>query len=208
GEEARQLGLEPGDRGRRYLGRLAGTVGGGHHRAHLRLDRLAWLLAARCRPEQGQQRRSTSDSSHSALFPHDRAPFLTPEDGGPRGCGDIVERTYHAAVRIRPTVHEYWTSRRPDLGETLLKRGVLIFRTASCFSRTGIRGFPRVHPPRCVVRLGRERMGRSVMGGKYRGGIASGMQPRLGLFAALACLGALPMACDDDKKDNANDPAT
>src|SRR6185436_10873296 len=110
--------------------------------------------------------------------------------------------------RMRPTVHEYWTRRRPDLGETLLKRGVLIFRTASCFSRTGIRGFPRVLPPRCVVRLGRERMGRSVMGGKYRGGIASGMQPRLGLFAALACLGALPMACDDDKKDNANDPAT
>jgi len=46
------------------------------------------------------------------------------------------------------------------------------------------------------------------MGGKYWGGIASGMQPRVGMFVALACLGALPMACDDDKKDNANDPAT
>src|SRR4029079_298336 len=63
-------------------------------------------------------------------------------------------------------------------------------------------GYPRIRWPRCVVRLGSIRMGRSVMGGKNRRGMGIGTvrAPLLG------CVGVLPLACGDDKKDNSSDP--
>src|SRR5678810_816726 len=51
-------------------------------------------------------------------------------------------------------------------------------------------------------------MGRSVMGGKDLVGLAIGARPwRRCTIAAFTCLSALPLACGDDNKDNANDPA-